>query len=656
MSKSEKPKPANWREYIKGSFAVLGHTRWIWREFMNTRGRRLFVCTLVIVLVDSFFGVFWPYMIAQVVDGLAARSIERIVWALAAIAAFEIASNVCDWLMGWSTERLGAEQAVTLETRMTELFFGKSLGQHLGDSQELSPANVKKGQSAISGLARIILYQLIPTVLRVAVLLVLLSWLHWLAGLATFAFVVYSAVWSLYLNRRVMTEGEEINEEMRAADRYIDERWRNVERVKTSGKEVEERDRHHDMNRAAYGKDVRFWSWYHRMAQIRTQTSSAPLFIGVVAAGAWMVLYGDWTIGLMMPFVFWTGNLTNAMHQLRNVERQINGQLPAIATLKKLMELEPAVKDPVRPKEFNPDGPVSVTMIDVGFSYPAKDPSTDAQGKSGKEPKRVLKDVWLRAAAGEKVAIIGPSGTGKTTLLHMLLRSRDPDSGVVMVDGLDLRGIRQADFKRFVGYAPQGAPLFDGTIRELVLYGLPPDERKSITDEEIWTLLRTVRADFGDRLNAGLETKIGRDGIELSGGERQRLSAAMALMSPHLRLLIMDEPTSSLDSETQQGFQDGLNAVLERGVTTFIVAHRLSTVRDCDKFVVLRPVSDLAEGESQVEAVASSFEELYEISPTFRKVADGEGLKFGPSIGVSLKDVPDAPVPLFGGKAIDLRA
>ena len=656
MPKSDKPKPANWREYVKGSVKVLGHCGWIWREFMNKAGKRLAGWVLLVVLVDAFFGVLWPYMIAQIVDGLTARAVAAVIWGIAAIAAFEIISNVCDWFMGHLAERLGAEQAVTLETRMTELFFGKSLGQHLGDSQELSPANVKKGQSAISGLMRIILYQLIPSAARAIVLFALLFWLHWMAGLAALAYIVYTAVWTLYLNRRVMTEGEEINEEMRAVDRYLDERWRNVERVKAFGKEVEERNRHHEMNRAANDKAVRFWSWYHKMNQIRVQTSAAPFFIGVVAVGAWMVLAGDWTIGTMMPFVFWTGNLTNAVTQLRNIERQINGQLPAIEALKKLMELEPAVKDPEHPKEFAPDGPVSVTLVDVSFSYPGKDSAPhEAQGKR-QGPKQVLKNVWIRASAGQKVAIIGPSGTGKTTLLHMLLRSRDPDSGVVMVDGLDLRDISQTAFKRFIGYAPQGAPLFDGTIRELVLYGLPPDERKSVTDEEIWKLLRTVRADFGDRLDSGLETKIGRDGIELSGGERQRLSAAMALMSPHLRLLIMDEPTSSLDSETQQGFQDGLNAVLERGVTTFIVAHRLSTVRDCDSFVVLKPVSELAEGESQVEAVASSFEELYRISPTFRKVADGEGLKFGPAIGVRLKDVPDAPVPLFGGKPVDLRA
>ncbi|MEA3248892.1 MAG: ABC transporter ATP-binding protein [Patescibacteria group bacterium] len=649
-------KPAGWREYIKGSFAVLGQTRWIWREFMSPKTRRQFIWTLLAVVLGSLLGVLWPYLFKFVIDGVQGGAVMPVAIALAVIWVFNLINHRWELTTDKLGERLGSEQVVDLETRMTELFFGKSLGQHLGDSQELSPANVKKGQKAVRALEKIMLYQLFPVLGRAVVLFVLLTWLHWVTGLVALAMVAYTMVWSLHLNRRVMVEGEEIDKEYRAVDRYMDERWRNVERVKAFGKEAEERDCHLEMNRAAKERSIRFWQRYHFLSYIRSQTSSAPFFIGVMAVAAWMVMSGGWTVGMMIPFIFWSNNFTFSINELRRVERQINGQLPAIQTLKRLMELEPAVKDPSHPKDFAPDGPVSVTMIDVGFSYPGKDPSAgDAQGKR-KEPKQVLKDVWVRAKAGQKIAIIGPSGAGKTTLLHMLLRSRDPDKGIVMFDGIDLREISQSVFKRFIGYAPQGAPLFDGTIRELMLYGLAPEDRKSVTDDDIWELLRTVRADFGDRLDSGLDTKIGRDGIELSGGERQRLSAAMALMNPRLRLLVMDEPTSNLDAETQQGFQDGLKAVLARGVTTFIVAHRLSTVRDCDQFIVLKSVSGLAEGESQVEAVAESFEGLYDVSSTFRRVARNEGLTFGPRIGVNLKDVPLPKTPLFGNKPIDLNA
>jgi ABC-type multidrug transport system fused ATPase/permease subunit len=383
------------------------------------------------------------------------------------------------------------------------------------------------------------------------------------------------------------------------------------------------------------------------MALIRNITSSTPMFVGFMAFGAWMAMKGEWSVGMILPFLFWGNGFLHSINDLKGIERQINGHLPAIATLKRIMELEPAVKDLPDAIEFTADGPVRVEFRGVSFAHPGKD---DGPAKT------VLKDVSFKAEQGQKIAIIGPSGAGKTTLLHMLLRSRDPQGGSVHLNGFDLRGLKQSSFKRYLGYAPQNAPLFDGTIRELMLWGVLPEDRESITDEDIWKTLRVVQADFGERLDKGLDTTIGRDGIELSGGERQRLSAAIALMNPQLRLLIMDEPTSNLDWETQQGFQDGLNAALDRGVTVFMVAHRLSTVRDCDRFVVLKPVSELKDDESQVEAVASSFEELYQLSPTFRRVAKGEGLNFGPKIVTELKDMPAASASFLDGKVINLLA
>ncbi|MBU1915615.1 hypothetical protein KKC47_00615, partial [Patescibacteria group bacterium] len=221
--------PANRWEYIKTSLMVLRQWGWIWQEFMSSVGRRLFIWTLLIVLVDSFLSTLWPYMFKWILDGLAIRAIAIIVWSFAAIAVFEVVGQGSDWIRSRLEERLGTEQIVTLETRLTELFFGKSLGQHLGDSQELSPANIKKGQNAVRGLQKIMLYQLIPMLIKAVLFLGLLFWLHWITGLIALVFIFYSAGWSLYLNRRVMTVGQEIDEELRAVDRYMDERWRGVE-------------------------------------------------------------------------------------------------------------------------------------------------------------------------------------------------------------------------------------------------------------------------------------------------------------------------------------------------------------------------------------------------------------------------------------------
>ena len=146
------------------------------------------------------------------------------------------------------------------------------------------------------------------------------------------------------------------------------------------------------------------------------------------------------------------------------------------------------------------------------------------------------------------------------------------------------------------------------------------------TDEKLWEFVRTLRGDFGRRLKKGLDTAVGERGLKLSGGQAQRLMIiAAAIKKP--RFMIIDEATSNLDSSTEKAVHAGLAEILKGDVSALVVAHRLSTVQDlCDTFIVLRPAEDVAKGESQIEAIGHSFEELYRISPTFRQLARDQNL------------------------------
>jgi ATP-binding cassette, subfamily B, bacterial len=168
--------------------------------------------------------------------------------------------------------------------------------------------------------------------------------------------------------------------------------------------------------------------------------------------------------------------------------------------------------------------------------------------------------------------------------------------------------------------------VLDGTIRYNLIYGLTREEQELATDEELWSLMRLLKIDFGERLIDGLDTLVGRNGMKLSGGQAQRLMIGAAAMKKP-RFMVIDEATSSLDSTTEKAVQYGLAKVLAGNVGALVVAHRLSTVRHlCNRFIVLREVSSLNGGESQVEAIADSFEELYGTSPTFRRLADDQGV------------------------------
>lgn len=225
---------------------------------------------------------------------------------------------------------------------------------------------------------------------------------------------------------------------------------------------------------------------------------------------------------------------------------------------------------------------------------------------------------------GEKVALIGPSGAGKTSIMKLLLRFMDPSAGEIWVNGSKLTEVQLSSWMEHVGYIPQQPQVFDGSVRYNLIFGLTEERRRSITDEEIWEVMRLLQIDFGGRLTHGLDTLVGKDGMKLSGGQAQRLMIGAAVIKKPI-FMVIDEATSSLDSSTERLVQKGLEEVLSGPTGALIVAHRLSTVRNmCNRFMVLRPLDEVADGASQIEAQASSFEELYVCSPTFKRLADDQ--------------------------------
>jgi len=204
----------------------------------------------------------------------------------------------------------------------------------------------------------------------------------------------------------------------------------------------------------------------------------------------------------------------------------------------------------------------------VGFSYPGAD-------------RRSLRDFSLTVSPGETVALVGPSGAGKSTVLNLAIGFLRPDSGRVLLDGVDMETLDLRTFRRHLSIVPQESILFEGSIRENVSYGMD-----DATEEEVRAALRDANAlEFVDRLPAGLDTVVGERGARLSGGQKQRLAIARALIRDP-RVLVLDEATSALDTRSEALVQQAL-ARLTHGRTTFVVAHRLTTVQGADRIIVL---------------------------------------------------------------------
>jgi ATP-binding cassette subfamily B protein len=289
----------------------------------------------------------------------------------------------------------------------------------------------------------------------------------------------------------------------------------------------------------------------------------------VLWSGAKAVIADEMSPGRLSQFVLYAVFAASGLGQLSEVYGELTQAAGAAERLGSLLATEPAVADP--PEPAPPPSPVrgALRLEHVRFCYPGA-------------PERVVLD-GLSAAVepGERVAIVGPSGAGKTSIFQLILRFYDANAGMITLDGVPIRAMRLADLRRAIALVPQDPVIFSGTIRENIRLARP-----EASDADL--LLAAEQAQvlaFTERLPQGLETAVGERGITLSGGEKQRIAIARAILRD-APILLLDEATSALDAENERFVQEALARAMS-GRTALVIAHRLSTIRDADRILVL---------------------------------------------------------------------
>ena len=430
---------------------------------------------------------------------------------------------------------------------------------------------IERGSAGIEQVLRLAVFNIVPTLIEL-VMVTAIMWrvFDWRFALITFgavgayiAFTLSFATWRVRF-RRTMNENDSAAQS-KAVDSLL-----NYETVKYFGNEAHEA-RRFDVALAGY-----------ELAAVKSQVTLNMLNIGqagIIAAGlaaimvmaAQGVVAGHMSVGKFVLANTYLAQLYVPLNFLGFAYNTIQQGLVDMEQMFRLLDVDQEVQDSAGAVQLAGSltgaAPCSVTFDDVQFGYtPARE---------------ILKGVSFTVQAGHKVAIVGPTGAGKSTISRLLFRFYDVTSGAVQVDGRDLRDYTQASLRAAIGVVPQDTVLFNDTIRYNIAYGRP-----DATQEQIEHAARVAQVhEFVLRMPDGYDTKVGERGLKLSGGEKQRVAIARTVLKDP-RILILDEATSALDSRTERDIDAALRAV-SGGRTTLVIAHRLSTVVDADEIIVL---------------------------------------------------------------------
>ncbi len=325
-------------------------------------------------------------------------------------------------------------------------------------------------------------------------------------------------------------------------------------------------------------------------------TSMATLLMGltsiiIMGVGGTLIIRGEMTVGEFVAFSLYLAFLITPIVQMSNIGTQITEAFAGLDRMEEILSMEREGEEEGRSVVLN-DIRGDITFENVSFAY--------------EEGKDVLRDVSFEAPAGTVTALVGSSGSGKSTAASLAASFRIPTRGIVRIDGCDLATVQLDSFRDQLGVVLQDEFLFEGTIRENILLA-----RSDATEEELLDAVAAAHVKiFTDTFEKGLDTLIGERGVKLSGGQRQRVSIARALLA-NPRILILDEATSSLDTESEAYIQESLGRLMT-GRTTLVIAHRLSTIRRADQILVLEDGCIVERGKhDQLVAQKGRYHELY---------------------------------------------
>jgi len=503
-------------------------------------------------------------------------------------AAFAITHN---YILGFIGHRVTADFRIELFSHIQSLSLRFFQGRRVGEILSRMSSDITVIQNALVSIPVAVLRQTI-TLLGALAIIFYLNWkLTGLILLVLPPLMLFARIFGKRL--RVLTE--KVQDKIAQALVVLEEVASSIKIVKSYTRESYEKKRFENEIENAFEQSI---------GKVRISSSFGPLVLSLtflvstilIWYGGQQVMQGTTTPGELAAFFLYALIMAGPIGTFVKIYTQLQETLGAIRRVNEILDTKPLVN--------SPENPVKLTSLkghvcfsEVIFSYEDGTP--------------VLNNISFDIYPGKTVALIGASGSGKSTTVQLLLRFFDPQSGKIQIDGNDLKSLDLESYLSQVALVPQETLLFGGTIRENILYG-----KLDATDTEIIEASKSANAhEFIVEFSNGYDTLVGEKGTKLSGGERQRIAIARALLK-NPKVLVLDEATSALDNQSEMLIQDALEKLMA-GRTTFIIAHRLSTVHNADKIIVLNK-GKIVESGTHKELMAN--EGLYHHLYTMRLI------------------------------------
>ncbi len=519
----------------------------------------------VCLVIVSGLRLVLPWAIQNLVDVVFTRGdtafLNQLALFLLGLIVVQTFFNVGQtYLLSYIGERVVADLRTSLYCKLQMLDLGFFADRRVGEITSRVTNDVTTIQSVVTSQLTSFFAQLL-TFIGALALIVYLN-----ARLTVFMLVIIPPVVLIgrFFGRRLRGISTTVQDRLADATAVLEETLSGVRVVKSFVREPYEIGRFTEAVEDTFAAALTRARYRAGFTPIITFSGFGGLTF-VLWYGGRQVLAGQLTPGELISFLFYTFMIAGSVGVFSGIYGSIQESLGALRRVFELLDTEPTVVEKPDAVAMPPiEG--SVRFENVSFAY---------------EEELILRDVDLDVAPGEIIALVGPSGAGKTTVVNLIPRFYDTTTGRITIDGLDIRDVQLPPLREQIGIVPQETLLFSATVRENILYG-----RLDATLDELIAAAQAANAhDFILALPDGYETCVGERGVKLSGGQRQRVAIARALLK-NPRILLLDEATSSLDSESEGLVQEALGRLMQ-GRTTFIIAHRLATVQIADRIAVL---------------------------------------------------------------------